>query len=600
VTALPESASTSRCGALLLGPCRMRLAWTEHTHSDGRRYYYNKVTKASSWDKPDCLKSAEEKANTTSWKEYKTADGRDYYYNPVTKQSVWEMPPELKQLRSAQKEEESEEEREQEEEKEEEPEYASHEDRINAFKELLEEKGVRGMMKWEEALRLIQEDRRFNALPRAGERKQVFAEYLAQTKKREKEEERAKKMRAKDEFVEALADWKELTLQTRYKDAAEHLYDREFFKLIEEDERDELFQDFMDEHEKKTKEERRKQRKDYVEKIKQIYEDDKDISVLSRFRDVQGHLRENECWRWLSKLEALTSWEEWVADTEKKELEERRKTKYRKERQIRDAFRDLLQTYQYDGKIRMDTQWGELVRARDLTDDRRYQDMIGLSGSTPHDLFDDFIEDMNEKYKSDRAQIKKWAKAKGLVVTSTMTYDAFHDQLKDEEGFEHIPKEHRQSVFESLIGKAKEQDEDVEKSTRRNRKRFVELLQKTREVNARTTYEDAEKLLSVNSAWDAVDEQTRRQCFDIFVDQLKIQSKGHDDDENEGAEDDDKPKKDKKQKAGKKRKEEEPPAEEEEPRKRGGERKKRREEEPPPEEPPEEKAPKKSRKHKRE
>merc|ERR1712151_1369650 len=109
----------------------------------------NKVTKQSSWDKPDVLKSSEEKANTTSWKEYKTADGRDYYYNPVTKQSVWEMPLELKQLRGLAREEESEEE-----EKEEEPEWASPEERRAAFRELLEEKGVKCTMKWEEALKL--------------------------------------------------------------------------------------------------------------------------------------------------------------------------------------------------------------------------------------------------------------------------------------------------------------------------------------------------------------------------------------------------------------------------------------------------------------
>merc|ERR1719183_1279014 len=109
-------------------------SWTEHTHTDGRRYYYNRVTKASSWDKPDVLKSSEEKANTTSWKEYKTADGRDYFYNPTTKQSDWEMPAELKALRAMQKkqEEESSEEGDKEEEKEEEPEYKTNEDRKKA------------------------------------------------------------------------------------------------------------------------------------------------------------------------------------------------------------------------------------------------------------------------------------------------------------------------------------------------------------------------------------------------------------------------------------------------------------------------------------
>merc|ERR1711920_1149055 len=122
--------------------------WTEHTHSDGRRYYYNRVTKASSWDKPEALKSNEEKANTTTWKEYKTADGRDYFYNTSTKQSVWEMPAELKRLRGLEKPESDEEPESPK--KEAEPEWKTQEQRRAAFKELLEDKGIKNNMKWDE------------------------------------------------------------------------------------------------------------------------------------------------------------------------------------------------------------------------------------------------------------------------------------------------------------------------------------------------------------------------------------------------------------------------------------------------------------------
>lgn len=52
------------------------------------------------------------------------------------------------------------------------------------------------------------------------------------------------------------------------------------------------------------------------------------------------------------------------------------------------------------------------------------------------------------------------------------------------------------------------------------RMRFVELLLKTREVSAGTTYEDAKKLLSSSSDWHAVDESTRKECFEIFVEHL--------------------------------------------------------------------------------
>lgn len=34
--------------------------WTEHKAPDGRTYYYNIVTKQSSWIKPDCLKTPAE------------------------------------------------------------------------------------------------------------------------------------------------------------------------------------------------------------------------------------------------------------------------------------------------------------------------------------------------------------------------------------------------------------------------------------------------------------------------------------------------------------------------------------------------------------
>lgn len=63
-------------------------------------------------------------------------------------------------------------------------------------------------------------------------------------------------------------------------------------------------------------------------------------------------------------------------------------------------------------------------------------------------------------------------------------------------------------------------DQDEDKDAEKSRMQFVELLLKTREVSAGTTYEDARRLLSSEAAWDAVDETTRRECFEIFVEHL--------------------------------------------------------------------------------
>ncbi|KAF8315349.1 hypothetical protein DL93DRAFT_2166723 [Clavulina sp. PMI_390] len=72
--------------------------WSEHKNAEGRTYWYNNTTKASSWEKPEELKSPFERALAkTVWKEYFT-NGRKYWYNTDTKQSKWEMPDELIEL----------------------------------------------------------------------------------------------------------------------------------------------------------------------------------------------------------------------------------------------------------------------------------------------------------------------------------------------------------------------------------------------------------------------------------------------------------------------------------------------------------------------
>ncbi|XP_076894676.1 pre-mRNA-processing protein 40A-like isoform X2 [Bidens hawaiensis] len=74
--------------------------WIEHTSHKGKRYYYNKKTKISSWEKPLELMSLTERADaSTNWKECPAPDGRKYYYNKVAKQSKWKIPDELKLAR---------------------------------------------------------------------------------------------------------------------------------------------------------------------------------------------------------------------------------------------------------------------------------------------------------------------------------------------------------------------------------------------------------------------------------------------------------------------------------------------------------------------
>lgn len=63
-------------------------------------------------------------------------------------------------------------------------------------------------------------------------------------------------------------------------------------------------------------------------------------------------------------------------------------------------------------------------------------------------------------------------------------------------------------------------EEDGEKDDGEAREAFVDLLVKTKAISVGTSYEDAERMLCKKAAWKAVDAQTRKECFEIFVDHL--------------------------------------------------------------------------------
>jgi len=74
--------------------------WSEHKSPDGRTYFYNTVTKASAWEKPDVLKStAESLLSKCPWKEFKSDAGKIYFHNHETKESVWTIPKELQDIK---------------------------------------------------------------------------------------------------------------------------------------------------------------------------------------------------------------------------------------------------------------------------------------------------------------------------------------------------------------------------------------------------------------------------------------------------------------------------------------------------------------------
>ncbi|CAJ1972782.1 unnamed protein product [Sphenostylis stenocarpa] len=599
--------------------------WQEHTSADGRRYYYNKRSRQSSWEKPLELMSPIERADaSTVWKEFTSSDGKKYYYNKVTQQSTWSIPEELQLARElAQKAANhgmhseptdtpnavvssvatstaanatslntsltsnglssspssvtpiaatdsqqlvsglsgtsvshsivtssttgvepstvgtsatptvvagssglaenspqlykmppivenqasqdfasvngsSLQDVEQEakrasavvgknnvippEEKTNDDEtlvYANKLEAKNAFKALLESVNVQSDWTWEQAMREILNDKRYNALKTLGERKQAFNEYLGQRKKLEAEERRMKQKRAREEFTKMLEECKELTSSMRWSKAISMFENDERFNAVERPrDREDLFESYMVELERKEKENAAEEHRRNIAEYRKFLESCDYVKVNSHWRKIQDRLEDDDRYLRLEKIDRLQVFKDYIRDLEKEEEEQRRIQKdriRRGERKNRDAFRKLLEEHVATGILTAKTQWREYcLKVRDLP---QYQAVASnTSGSTPKDLFDDVAEDLEKQYHEDKTLIKDTIKSGKIIVVTTSVFEEFKAAVLEEAACQTISDINIKLIFEELLERAKEKEEKEAKKRQRLADDFTNLL----------------------------------------------------------------------------------------------------------------------------
>lgn len=70
--------------------------WVEGMTSEGYHYYYDPITGASQWEKPEGFQGNLKKTTEKSvWMEGLSEDGHTYYYNTETGESRWEKPDDI-------------------------------------------------------------------------------------------------------------------------------------------------------------------------------------------------------------------------------------------------------------------------------------------------------------------------------------------------------------------------------------------------------------------------------------------------------------------------------------------------------------------------
>ncbi|KAJ2852527.1 U1 snRNP protein [Coemansia brasiliensis] len=304
-------------------------AWIEYTSSDGRAYYYNRNTKITTWEKPDELKTPQERDSV--WKEY-SKDGRPYWYNTVTKKSTWTRPDVFKSQstnvirpdvnnnlsREASRTPRVASSRSKSPPRSQQPlrrsdsrgarsrpsesssavvddhqlprrEYRTAEEAEKAFMDMLKRHRVSGDWSWEKMLRAVVNDPDYRALKTLPERKSAFNQYISAVRETERVQREHERRKQRQDFF-AMMDTLPVSEYTRFR-KVKHLAKTHaaFCAVPTEKERIQLFEAYMDEHIKKLNDERRKLRSNFVQEAVDALGV---LPVSARWKDVKERLME--------------------------------------------------------------------------------------------------------------------------------------------------------------------------------------------------------------------------------------------------------------------------------------------------------------------
>lgn len=149
--------------------------------------------------------------------------------------------------------------------------YASKAEAIAAFKGLLLAKDIAPTTKWNDVLRICQDDVRWEACSTVGERKQGLAEYQTKRANELRDVKRQEKVRAKEAYQRLLTDVlptsKSFTPGTsRFMDVRDSLSkDDRFYAVEDETTREELFYEWVEELRKKEERSKRNKKREAKE-----------------------------------------------------------------------------------------------------------------------------------------------------------------------------------------------------------------------------------------------------------------------------------------------------------------------------------------------
>ncbi|EEB06611.1 U1 snRNP-associated protein Usp104 [Schizosaccharomyces japonicus yFS275] len=315
-------------------------------------------------------------------------------------------------------------------------EYDTYEAAEMAFFRLLERSHVSSDWTWERAVQELCTENEYYVIKDPWERKRAFLTFISNCVADETERENNRVASLRKQFYDMLEHDAQMKPYTLWRTIKATMANHPAFLAAKDDtERQVLFFEY------------KKRLQDAELQLKKHQEEEAlaEFTLLLRrtvtdpytkWKDAQELFNTNSLFRdnpklqHLNKLDALSAFETHVKRLERAYISEKQRAKQersRNERRNRDAFKKLLSELVTQRKITMNSKWKEVYPL--FSNDSRYQNMLGQSGSTPLDFFWDTIVSLEETYHTHKNDVQDALDELHIAVSETMDIASTVDRV---------------------------------------------------------------------------------------------------------------------------------------------------------------------------
>jgi pre-mRNA-processing factor 40 len=179
------------------------------------------------------------------------------------------------------------------------------------------------------------------------------------------------------------------------------------------------------------------------------------ITVSTRWRDARNMIIESPQFKAdkslqnIEDIDILDIYDDYSTSLIREHSENMRKAKSEKDRRARkarDAFRDLLADMEAKSELTSRTKWKDflpLVQGKEA-----YENLLGMPGSSPLDLFRDVVDDIGEAVDEATRRVQAAAEESGKQIELGMTREEFDRLLEELKLTSVIEPKHVQEVYE--------------------------------------------------------------------------------------------------------------------------------------------------------